>query len=46
VNNLVDLFEKVVNAVHEKAPKTRIAFNASIDTTEEACKRALALPRF
>ncbi|NGN93078.1 hypothetical protein G5C66_10060 [Nocardioides sp. KC13] len=35
-----ELFEAIVNLVHELAPKARFAFNAGPDTTLEALRRA------
>ncbi|MDQ0643708.1 hypothetical protein [Microbacterium murale] len=37
-----ELFERIVNAVHELAPTARFAFNASPDTTLDALARVLA----
>ena len=35
-----ELFESIVNLVHELAPRARFAFNAGPDTTLEALRRA------
>lgn len=35
-----ELFERIINAVHELAPGARFAFNSSPDTTLEALARA------
>lgn len=36
-----ELFEQIVNAVHELAPEARFAFNAGPDTTLDALERVL-----
>jgi len=36
-----ELFERIVNAVHELAPGAQFAFNAGPDTTLEALGRVL-----
>jgi hypothetical protein len=38
------LFEKLINIVHEHAPKARICFNTRPDTTQEAILRWIAAP--
>lgn len=37
-----ELFERIINAVHELAPGARFAFNASPDSTIDALGRALS----
>lgn len=37
-----ELYERIVNAVHEMAPNARFAFNTAPDTTLDALERALA----
>jgi hypothetical protein len=38
------LFEKLINIVHEHAPKARICFNTRPDTTQEAVLRWITAP--
>jgi hypothetical protein len=38
------LFEKLINVVHEHAPKARICFNTRPDDTQEAVLRWIAAP--
>lgn len=40
---LTPFMEKIVNTVHEELPKAKIAFNATIDKTQEACRRVLPI---
>lgn len=40
----VAAFEQVINAVHDAAPKTPIAFNAGPDSSAEAAERWLSVP--
>ncbi|KAF2738851.1 hypothetical protein EJ04DRAFT_549729 [Polyplosphaeria fusca] len=42
---LVELFEKIINIVHQKLPKAKFAFNTTIEGAQEACQRALELPK-
>ncbi|KAF2112011.1 hypothetical protein BDV96DRAFT_649375 [Lophiotrema nucula] len=40
---LTVFFEKLVNTLHKELPNARIAFNTSIESTQEAVKRTLEL---
>ncbi|KAI9025669.1 hypothetical protein DFJ74DRAFT_604912 [Hyaloraphidium curvatum] len=39
----LELFEKVINVVHEYAPKAKIAFNTTPADTAQAAKRVLGI---
>ncbi|KAI8628843.1 hypothetical protein F5Y19DRAFT_435065 [Xylariaceae sp. FL1651] len=43
LDELTPFMEKIVNAVHEELPKAKIAFNTTIEKTQEACKRVLPI---
>jgi hypothetical protein len=40
---LTPFMEKIVNTVHTELPKAKIAFNETINKTQEACRRVLPI---
>ncbi|KAI1108499.1 hypothetical protein F5Y14DRAFT_456972 [Nemania sp. NC0429] len=43
LDSLTPFMEKIVNTVHEELPKAKIAFNATIDKTQEAVRRVMPI---
>ncbi|KAI1331709.1 hypothetical protein F5Y16DRAFT_242262 [Xylariaceae sp. FL0255] len=41
LDELTPFMEKIVNTVHEERPSAKIAFNATIDKTQEAIRRVM-----
>ncbi|CAI6094175.1 hypothetical protein V2G26_004624 [Clonostachys chloroleuca] len=41
-DSLVPFFERIVNAVHQELPRTKLAFNETIEQTREAVDRVLS----
>ncbi|KAI1169595.1 hypothetical protein F4777DRAFT_202914 [Nemania sp. FL0916] len=43
LDSLTPFMEKIVNTVHEEVPRAKIAFNATIDKTQDAVRRVFPI---